>query len=113
MKRNLPIACMWACLLALAAASWAEEPAERSILAVLDFTVKGISAGEAGLFGDMLTSHIVRSGHYRVIDRRERDAILQEIEFSVSDCSDESCQLQVGRLPCSSASAQRPPASGP
>ena len=60
--------------------------------------VSGLSAGEAELFADMLTSHLVRAGAYRVIDRSERDAILREIEFSVSDCSDESCQLQAGRM---------------
>ena len=76
----------------LAAESWAQEPKAQPILAVLDFTVSGISAGEGGLFCDVLTSHLVRSGAYRVIDRRERDAILKEIEFSVSDCSDERCQ---------------------
>ncbi len=84
--------------LALAAALPAQEPDGRPILAVLDLMVSGISVGEGALFSDALTSHLVGSGAYRVIERSERDAVLKEIEFSLSDCSDESCQLQAGRL---------------
>ncbi|OHD70827.1 MAG: hypothetical protein A2V99_12630 [Spirochaetes bacterium RBG_16_67_19] len=54
---------------------------------MLDFMVSGLSAGEAELFADVLTSHLVRTGAYRVIDRGERDAILREIEFSVRAAS--------------------------
>lgn len=94
MKRTLVLAC----LLALAAVGYGQEPELRPVVAVLDFTVSGVSAGEGGLFADMLTSHLVGTGAFRVIDRSERDEILKEIEFSVADCSDESCQLEVGRL---------------
>jgi hypothetical protein len=81
-----------------AAALPAQEPDARSVLAVLDFTVSGISAAEGALFSDVLTTHLVGSGAYRIIDRSERDAVLKEIEFSLSDCGDESCQLEAGRL---------------
>jgi len=33
-----------------------------------------------------------------VIDRGHRDQVLQEIEFSLSDCSDQKCAIEMGRL---------------
>ena len=35
---------------------------------------------------------------FDVLDRSQRDNILKEIEFSLSDCADESCQLEAGRM---------------
>ena len=47
---------------------------------------------------DMIGNAIVKTRTYRVIDRSQRDMLLDEIAFSLGDCSDESCQLQVGRF---------------
>jgi TolB-like protein len=65
---------------------------------VPDFTTSGISDAEMRLFTDYIASHIVEAGGWRVIDRNQRASILTEQEFSTSDCTDESCQLQVGKL---------------
>ncbi|HAK46376.1 MAG TPA: hypothetical protein DCO79_10730 [Spirochaeta sp.] len=50
------------------------------------------------LFVDFVSSHIVSTGNYRVIDRSQRQTILNEIQFSYEGCSDETCQLEIGRL---------------
>ena len=70
----------------------------KPLISVLDFKASDISQAEVELFVDFMTSHIVETGRYRVLDRSQRQAILQEIEFSASDCTDESCQLEIGRL---------------
>ncbi|MBN1700138.1 MAG: PEGA domain-containing protein [Spirochaetales bacterium] len=70
----------------------------KPIITVLDFEASGISKAEVTVFVDYVTSHIVETGRYLVIDRMQREALLAEIEFSVSDCTDESCQLQIGKL---------------
>jgi hypothetical protein len=68
------------------------------VLTVLDFAAAGISAAEARVFTDVLSTQIVRTGAYRLIDRERRETILEEIEFSYADCADEGCQLEIGRL---------------
>ena len=68
------------------------------VISVLDFNRSGISAAEVEVFVDYLSSYIVETGMFRVIDRSRREAILKELEFSFSDCTDESCQLEIGKL---------------
>jgi hypothetical protein len=80
------------------AALWAADAQDKPSISVLDFRVTGIATAEAELFVDFMSSHIVRTGKYRVIDRMQRQSLLQEIEFSKTECSDEKCQLEIGRL---------------
>ena len=68
------------------------------VLSVLDFAATSVSASEARVITDVLSTYIVRTGAYRVIDRNQREAMLEEIEYSYSDCTDQSCQLEIGRL---------------
>jgi len=70
----------------------------RSTIAVLNFETSGISQGEMRLLADFISSHIIETGKYRVIERAQRQAVLSEIEFSNSDCTDEQCQLEIGRM---------------
>ena len=74
--------------------------AEESIptISVLDFAVSNISDEESLVLTDYLSSVIHQSGLYRVIDRSQRETILKELQFSLSGCADESCQLEAGRL---------------
>jgi TolB-like protein len=67
-------------------------------LSILDFAASGISDKESLLLVDYLSSVIQQSGQYRVIDRSQRETILKELQFSLSGCSDEACQLEAGRL---------------
>lgn len=68
------------------------------ILSVLDFDAVEVSEGEAGLFRDLISSYFVKSGMFRVLDAGQRDSILEEFEFSLSGCTDETCQLEVGKM---------------
>ena len=82
-------------LLFLAASVPADEPAT---LTVLDFEVNNISEKDMKSIVSYLSASIFDTGLYRVIDTAQRDTILEEMEFSLSGCTDESCQLEVGRL---------------
>ena len=78
----------------------AHEPltlSERPVVAVLDFEYSGIPRIESVVFIDFITSHLVQSGRYKVIDKARREMLLKEIEFSYTDCADETCQLEIGR----------------
>jgi TolB-like protein len=70
----------------------------RPTIAVLDFETSGISQGEMRLLLDFISSKIIETGKYRVIDRAQRQTVLSEIEFSNSDCTDEECQLEIGQM---------------
>ena len=85
-------------LLTLAASILFAQSSEKPLISVLDFKASDISKAEVELFVDFMTTHIVETGKYRVLDRSQRQAILEEIEFSTSDCTDERCQLEIGRL---------------
>ena len=91
-------------LLMLAASILFAQSSEKPLISVLDFKASDISKAEVELFVDFMTTHIVETGKYRVLDRSQRQAILEEIEFSVSDCTDEHCQLEIGRLLAASIS---------
>lgn len=77
-----------------AAASGAKLP----VVSVLDFKVEGIAVAESVLIIDMLSNAIVKTRRFIVIDRSQREKLLKEIEFSNSACSEENCQLQIGKL---------------
>ncbi len=99
--------CAWggvvAAALLVTAMVAAQEVDDRPVITVLDFEHTGLSEAETKLIVDAITSFVVDTGRYRVIDRRERAALLEEMDFSLSDCTDETCQLRVGRM----LSAQR------
>ncbi|GAH07193.1 unnamed protein product, partial [marine sediment metagenome] len=76
----------------------AQDKDEPFIISVLDFELSGISKNEMRIFTDYISSHIVSTGKYTLIDRRHRISILEEIEFSYQDCIDEACQLEIGKL---------------
>lgn len=80
-------------LLAVAAASQ-----DIPTIAVLDFRTNNISASDMRSISSLLSSALFKTGRFRVIDVTQRDTLLKELEFSVSGCTDESCQLQIGKM---------------
>ncbi len=68
------------------------------LVTVLDFSVENMAKPDARLIVDLVFSALVSARKYRVLDRGQRDNILKEVEFSLSACADEKCQLEVGRL---------------
>ena len=84
--------------LALCCALGAHAQQSKPILSILDLRTSGVSKADADVLLDYLSSHIVESGEYTVIDRSQRETVLKEIEFSQSECTDEACQLRIGKL---------------
>ncbi|MBN2048879.1 MAG: hypothetical protein JW760_00425 [Spirochaetales bacterium] len=71
---------------------------EKPLVTVLDFSLSGISEAEGLLLTDFIANSVRETGRYRLIDRGQRDTILKEQKFSLSGCTDEACQIEVGRL---------------
>ena len=71
---------------------------QKPLISVFDFKGDSVSEQELLLFVDFLTSEIVATEKYTLIDRMQRETILAEIEFSLTGCTDESCQLEAGKL---------------
>jgi hypothetical protein len=84
--------------LVLSCALCAHAEQSRPILSILDLRTSGVSKADADVLLDYLSSHLVESGEYTIIDRSQRETVLKEIEFSQSDCTDEACQLRIGKL---------------
>ena len=70
----------------------------RPTLAVLDFDSESVSASDTAVIVDLLSTEIFQTRRFRVIDRKQRERILGELKFALSDCSDESCQLEAGKM---------------
>ena len=71
---------------------------ENTIITVLDFSTEGVAKGEMNTIIYLLSSSLFQTGKYTVIDISQRQTILKEMEFSISDCSDESCLLEIGKM---------------
>lgn len=82
----------------LAVLSFSAGAEEIPTVAILDFAVSDVSRQEMILYLDYLSTYINNTKAFRLIDRSQRDAILAEQGFSLADCTDENCQLEVGRL---------------
>lgn len=72
--------------------------ADNPVVTVLDFQVDQVSDSEMRTVISLLSSALFRTGRLTVIDVTERDSLLKEIEFSVKDCTDQNCQLEIGKL---------------
>ena len=75
------------------------EGAKKIFLAVLDLDNKGgVTNEECSLLSESLRENFFKTGRYRVVDRKNMDNILKEQSFQLSDCTSESCAVQVGKL---------------
>lgn len=70
----------------------------KPIITVLDFEANNISTADMKSITTFLAAALFDTGSYTVIDTAQRDNILKELEFSLSGCTDESCQLEVGKM---------------
>lgn len=71
---------------------------DKPIITVLDFATDGVSRSEMLSIISLFSSALFRTNEYTIIDVNQREALLKELEFSLSECTDESCQLEVGKL---------------
>ncbi len=77
---------------------FAQPPARRLTLAVLDLRNMAKSKELTLVVTDLVRSTLVRSGHFKVLDRAHMEAVLAEQSFSVSDCASAECVVELGQL---------------
>jgi hypothetical protein len=85
-------------LLAAICNLWGQQLSDVPIITVLDFASEDVSKSEARLVISMLSTSLFKTGRFKVIDISQRDTLAKELSFSMSGCSDESCQLELGRM---------------
>jgi curli biogenesis system outer membrane secretion channel CsgG len=100
-----------ALLLAAAVAvvpAFGQQPEAKRRVAVLDFGYGSVMTSVQSLFGttqdvgkgisDLIVDRFLKSGTYRVIERRELGKIMAEQNFSNSDRADAATAAKIGRL---------------
>ena len=81
---------------------------QKKSVAILNFDYSTVQSGVAAIFGtnqdvgkgvaDLLVEKLVKSGQYRVIERKAIDKIVAEQNFSNSDRADSTTAAKIGRL---------------
>jgi tetratricopeptide (TPR) repeat protein len=71
---------------------------ELPLITVLDLRIENLDESVGNLIVDLLSSALISTKKYRVLDRSQREAVMKEIEYSHSDSVDEEYQLRLGRL---------------
>jgi curli biogenesis system outer membrane secretion channel CsgG len=81
---------------------------QKKAVAILNFDYSTVQSGVAAIFGtnqdigkgvaDLLVEKLVKSGQYRVIERKAIDKIMTEQNFSNSDRADSTTAAKIGRL---------------
>lgn len=92
----------------LACASVAFGADQKKTIAILNFDYSTVQSGVAAIFGtnqdvgkgiaDLLVDKLVKSGQYRIIERKAIDKIMAEQNFSNSDRADSNTAAKMGRL---------------
>lgn len=93
-------------VLAFSTAAFAAD--QKKAVAILNFDYSTVQSGVAAIFGtnqdvgkgvaDLLVEKLVKSGQYRVIERKAIDKIMAEQNFSNSDRADSNTAAKIGRL---------------
>ena len=91
--RSATIAVLWlASVLALPA------QARKPLIAVLPFQAIEVAASTAQIIATLFETNLVNTNAYTVLSQNERQQILSAQEASVSDCTDEACAVEIGKL---------------
>ena len=76
----------------------AEQQEEKPLITIMDFETNQIAKTDMTIFLDFMSSYIIETDRFRVLERSQRETLLAELKFSLSGCTDESCQLEVGKM---------------
>ncbi len=74
------------------------KPDAKKRIAVLNFSVKGISKQAGDAARDLLEVYLYRTGSFQLIERNQIKEILREQGLSESGCVDFKCAVKVGQL---------------
>lgn len=72
---------------------------KKEYLAVMDLNCgKIFKTGVCSALTDVAIEELIKSNAYTVVDRANRDKILQEVGFQMSGCVEAACMVEAGRL---------------
>ena len=77
-----------------------QEPIEtKTPVGLLDLDARGtVSGDEAAMLSDRLRIELFRTGAFDVMERNKMQEILEEQQFQLTGCTDQTCAVQIGRL---------------
>ena len=69
-------------------------------LAVLDLDPEGLSASEAKILTQRLTSKMIELSDYTIVERANLEKVLAEMKFQTTSglCSDSKCAVEIGQM---------------
>jgi len=65
---------------------------------VLDFRANNISRSDADAINDVFVSELVTAGYYDVVDRKNIQTLLKEMEFQLGEQADSEYAVKVGKI---------------
>jgi hypothetical protein len=72
---------------------------EKPVVTVLPFdTSSGISKDEAKVISQRFETAIYKTNAYTLVEQQNAEQILEAQEYSLSDCTDQSCAVAIGKL---------------
>jgi len=102
MKRILSLALCAALVIVVASVAFAADKSSKPRLAVLEFKNKADNQwwyhGGAEAAQDVFVTELVKSGKYRVVEREQLAALMQEKNLSLSGDVDPSTAVRIGKL---------------
>ena len=68
------------------------------LITIMPLSSSGISPADLAIFEDYLAVNIQETGRYMVLERREREVLLEELQYQLNDCTDENCRIELGKM---------------
>jgi hypothetical protein len=85
-------------ILACAKPVWAQAPANKELIAVLDLDIQGATKEQGSALTDRLREELLRTGQFILVDRSQLQDVLKEQALQQSGCTSQECAVQVGRI---------------
>lgn len=67
-------------------------------VAVMDFGAENTSSGEASVVSEFVRQAVIRSGKFRVVEKKNQEKILSEQAFQQTGCTSADCAVKLGKL---------------
>ncbi len=71
---------------------------ERILVAVLDFEARDVEESESVIITDYIRGDMINSGYFKVLERSAINAILTEVNFQQTGCTDAACAVELGKI---------------
>jgi len=102
MKRTLSLALCAALVLVVASVAFAADKSSKPRIAVLEFKNKADNQwwyhGGAEAAQDVFVTELVKSGKFRVVEREQLEALMQEKNLTLSGDVDPATAVRIGKL---------------